>query len=968
MKNSILNGVVSVFVSVFIIFVFSACSESISKNEQNKALPSSTPTSVNQVLQRIEGAWDVPKHLGSESFDLIVDSYISGPSLLLNNSGSLFASWASHSEFDMQNNRYNRIQNSLFKFNLADVIPEKISDIPISNFSPILHFDETSGELAAFWQEQGKARSTRYQTQGQWQTPQDIAKGQWGDIVFDNQGDAVAIVVQQDGITSAMTAVNLSQGVSNNSNGVLQRNNGANINQVELILDTDKQSLIVWSETNNGVESLWSAEFSMLGGWHDVQQIPLEIDVLSSIFSNLTLTKNSTNAAVELFFSENKASDVSLFSISYRHGIWSTLDRLSQFNTLDVESDINTAVNDFGSMAIIWRELQQMEAQTYFQLKSRIFTPASGWSPAIPVSQSVPRSVGNSILINQSKPEISIDKLGNISASWIVDGQGRSELLVNHFDNSSGAWLTPELVVSYPITESSIADSSIVRGHDGQAIVAWQQKMKNPLIKEVHFWRSAEFGFGVLVDQPLQVSSSLVPLAIQPSAVWQTPLDVWSDTILSNTVSLIHGPNIEASDAGTGFISLYKNSDFDPLTGGYLRQESVILNNSAPGVWTADQPFPSTNGIASNDVQIKIAASGDAYALWLVDGVLYFNNFTSTVGWGTEVNLGTSDGKHDLLIDSGGNVWIFWVHGADIYLQQYLTGSGLQTADMTSISNAWYFAAPAIDANGVINVTWISLSTLGSQPFTNTNNLNLITYTPGTGWGFVEIAPPLNSFTSMGSELKLVPAANDEVIAISQDSSGGIFAVNYSGTNGWGAWENVDYNLDKSDHVAKSMQVASSGVNNVMVIWSEETIDLDGSPIYRIYSNRYDSVGDVNGIHWPAPERVGTIIPQFDSAGQQLKQFQTLPKIAILADGRAIATWLDSSATGSTMYANQYSLGTGWNNTPDQVISYDRLSTGIVKSPDVTVLANGKALLSWRQEVSTEFANEIHVWVTEGQL
>jgi len=31
-------------------------------------------------------------------------------------------------------------------------------------------------------------------------------------------------------------------------------------------------------------------------------------------------------------------------------------------------------------------------------------------------------------------------------------------------------------------------------------------------------------------------------------------------------------------------------------------------------------------------------------------------------------------------------------------------------------------------------------------------------------------------------------------------------------------------------------------------------------------------------------------------------------------------------------------------------------------------LTSGKVLLSWRQEISTEFANEIHVWVTEGQL
>jgi len=969
MKDYVFNNVARVFVFTFILFILSACSESKPNNEQTKALPFNTPVTLNQAMQRIEGAWDEPRHLGSESFDLTVDSFVSGPSISVDDSGGLFGAWTSHSGFDVQSNRYQSIQNTLFQFNMTDIVSEKVVDVPIYNVSPILHLAKLSGEFLAFWQEQGWIKTSRYLATNQWQTPQNIAKGQWGDMVFNNQGDTVAIVVQQDGTTTGMTALIVSQGVPSNTLEVLQRNNGVQINQVAATLDADKQSLIVWSETNNGVESLWSAEFSMLAGWNNVQQIPIGMDYISSTFTNLTLAKKPTSADIELFFSENKENNVSLLAISYRNGIWSTLDRLSILsNGLDMDSGFDIAVNDFGSIAFIWREQQEIGAQTSFQLNSRIFTPTSGWGPPTPVSQAVQGSVGNSASIIQSKPKISIDNVGNISVSWIEDGQGRSELLVNHFDNPSGAWLTPELVVSYLSTESAIVDSSIARGHDGKAVVAWQQKTKNSLINETHFWRSVELGSGTLVDQPLQVLSSQAALVIQPSAVWQTPVDVWTATIFSNTVSLIHGPHIEASDAGTSFVSFYKNSDFDPLTGGYLRQESVVLNNSSPGVWTAEQPFPSTNGIASNEVEIKIATSGDAYALWLVDGVLYFNNYSSTVGWGTEVNLGSSDGKHDLLIDNSGNVWVFWVFGGDINLQQYIPGSGLQIADMTSVPNVWYFATPAIDANGAINVSWISLSSLGSQPFTNTNSLNLITYTPGTGWGFVEIAPPLNSFNSMGSRLELVPTANDEVIAISQDTLGNIFAITYSGTNGWAAWENIDYNLDKSDHVARSSRVTSNGANNVMVIWSEETIDVDGSPVYRIYSNRFDSAGDVNGVHWPAPERVGVIVPQFDSAGQQLKQYQTLPKIAMLADGRAIATWLDSSEVGSAMYANQYSPATGWGTTPDQVISYNRLSTGIVKSPDVAVLASGKVLLSWRQEISTEFANEIHVWVTEGQL
>lgn len=970
MKDYVFSNVVRVFVFAFFIFTLSACSESIPKSEQTKALPFSSIVTPNQSKLRVQDAWGKPISLGSASFNLNVDTFISGPELFVVDSGSLLSAWTSHSDFDAQSNRYQSIENTLLKFQVVDTFSDKIEKIPANNSAPILRFDKSSGEILALWQEQGWIKTSRYLATNHWQVAQTIAQGQWGDIVFNQQGDAIVFAVnQQDNIASSISASIFSQSDVSNVFTPLPRGSGVHINQIAATLDANKQSVIVWSETKNGTESLWSAEFSAFDGWYHVQQLAIGSLDSSSNFDNLSIVSSLITGGSELFLSLREGNTVSLLAISYLNGSWSTLNTLLVTNIeLDGNPHVDVALNDSSSMAIVWREQQQIGDQIYTQLKSRVFNPSSGWSLPIDVSPSIQQSTNSNTILNIRQPQIYLDSAGAMSVAWIEDGQGTSDLLVNHFDQASKSWLTPELVVSYSNTESSVISASIARDNNGNVIVAWQQKIKNSLTNETNFWRSVHVGSGVLVEQPLQALSLQTTQIVQPSAVWQSPLDVWTETIFSNTVSLIHGPDIKASDTGTGFLSLYKNMDFDPLTGGYLRQESLVLNNSEPGVWTIDQPFPSTTGVTSSEVDIKISTNGDAFALWLVDGMLYFNHYSPGTGWGAETELGSSDSKHDLLFDSNGNVWIFWVFGGDINLQQYIPGTGLQAADMTSIPNAWYFATPAIDANDAINITWISLPGLGSQPFTNTNDLNLITYTPGTGWGFVEIAPPLNSFNSMGRKLTLASTANDEFIAISQDTHGNIFGITYSATNSWGTWENIDYNLDKSDHVARSSRVTSNGENNVMVIWSEETVDIDGSPVYRIYTNRFDPVGDANGVHWPQPERVGAIVPQFDSAGKQLTQYQTLPKIAMLADGRAIATWLDSSEAGSAMYANQYTPGTGWGSTPDQVISYDRLSTGVVKSPDVVVLASGKVLLSWRQEISTEFANEIHVWVTEGQL
>jgi len=971
MKDYVLSSVERVFVFASIIFALTACGDSVPISEPTRALSFSVPVAVNQSALRIEGAWDTPKSLGSEPFNPIVESIISGFSLAVSDSGDLFSGWTSHSGFDIQSNRFQHNQNALFQFQVTDKIPRKVARTPTNNNTSIFRIDKSTGDIYALWQEQGLIKISRYQTASQWQLPKTIANGQWGDLSLNNNGDAVVFVVnQKEGFSSSISALLMSQTETDNTVVPLQRRNGTQINQISAILDTNKKSLIVWSETNNNVISLWSAEYSTLGGWREVQQISGYADVAPSTFGSISIANNPViSSNVELLFCQSQANGSNIIAASYRNGKWSALNYLAsmQFG-LDVDLDVDVAVNNSGSMAIVWREQQKNDTQNYLQLKSRLFDSSNGWSQVTSVSQSIQGSIDNVGLINVSKPKVFINEQNDLAVTWIEDGQSTSNLLVNHFNENSNEWSTPELVVSYTNSESSIETSSIVIDKNDEIIVAWQQKMKNSLVNEAQFWFSSQLGAGVVVEQPLKAMTLQAAQIVKPSAVWQPPIDVWTDTIFSNTVSFMHGPHIQASETGTVFLSLYKNTDFDPMTGGYLQQESVVLNNSTPSVWTQDQPFPSTSGIASNEVKIEISENGDAYALWLVDGTLYFNNYTPSAGWGTETNIGLSDDKHDLMFDTAGNVWIFWNSGGDINLQQYIPGSGLQTADTTTVPNAWYFGSPVIDANGAINISWISLTSLGSQPFTSTNSLNLIIYTPSVGWGFIEIAPPLNSFNSMSSELNLASTANDEVLAISQDTHGNIFGITFSGSNGWGEWENIDYNLDKNDQVARSLRVASNGVKNVMAIWSEETVDIDGSTVYRIYSNRFEPIADVNGIHWPIPERVGAIVPQFDSAGKQLKQFQTLPKIAVLGDGRAVATWLDSSESGSALFANQYVPGTGWGELPDEVISYDRLSTGIVISPDIAVLTSGKVLLSWRQEISTEFANEIHVWVTEGQM
>jgi len=457
----------------------------------------------------------------------------------------------------------------------------------------------------------------------------------------------------------------------------------------------------------------------------------------------------------------------------------------------------------------------------------------------------------------------------------------------------------------------------------------------------------------------------------RPLATWLPATEVWNENIFNNMSSLIQGPDLDLSDLGQGFVALHKRINFDSVTGGYISNKSIVLNRALTNTWTQTSPFPSVSGSNSQEVEISVGVNGNAYAIWLIDDELYFNHYNQAVGWSTEISIGSSDVKQSLLVDANGDGWIFWTLGLEINLQQFVTGdgpnAGLQAIESMTVDNAWIYSSPALDANGTVSLSWIT-NTSNTPPITNSNNLNLIQFNPSMGWGQIETAPLLSSLDAMGSHLNLVASFNDEILAISQDMRGSIFAITFSPTNRWGSWENLDYNLGRVDRVTRAAKVAKKGDNNIMVIWTEATKELEGTPIYGVYSNKYNAIPDANGKHWPAPQRVGSMTLESDNAGYRINPFRRLPNIALLPDGRAIATWHDGSGVNSILHTNQYNPASGWNAVPDTIANYDRLGSGEVKSPNIALLSDGTIILSWLQEIANEFSKEIHVWVAEGQI
>lgn len=86
------------------------------------------------------------------------------------------------------------------------------------------------------------------------------------------------------------------------------------------------------------------------------------------------------------------------------------------------------------------------------------------------------------------------------------------------------------------------------------------------------------------------------------------------------------------------------------------------------------------------------------------------------------------------------------------------------------------------------------------------------------------------------------------------------------------------------------------------------------------------------------------------------------PKVAIDANGNAIAVWKQSSGGRYDLWANRYEAGTGWG-TPQLL---ENLDFGNVDQPDIAFDANGNALVAWWELGAANKANIMAAYYTAG--
>jgi hypothetical protein len=171
---------------------------------------------------------------------------------------------------------------------------------------------------------------------------------------------------------------------------------------------------------------------------------------------------------------------------------------------------------------------------------------------------------------------------------------------------------------------------------------------------------------------------------------------------------------------------------------------------------------------------------------------------------------------------------------------------------------------------------------------------------------------------------QLATDANGNAVAVWQQSDGirtNIRANRYLAGSGWLTPILIETD-DAGD--ATNPQVAIDANGNAMTVWQQS----DGTRT-NIWANRY-----LAGSGWLTP-----ILIETDNSGDA-----TNPQVAVDANGDAVAVWTYLNGAQHEIWANHYTAGWGWG-TATAIGD----NTGDAGMPDAAVDGNGDAVAVWQQ-------------------
>ncbi len=360
----------------------------------------------------------------------------------------------------------------------------------------------------------------------------------------------------------------------------------------------------------------------------------------------------------------------------------------------------------------------------------------------------------------------------------------------------------------------------------------------------------------------------------------------------------------------------------DPIPGPHVKSWGTAIKiESAPG--NAYQPV------------VAFDSSGNAVVLWCQDdgnsstNHLMANVLNRQTGWSTPVvvnnnYLGNAE-KPQIVFDDTGIARAVWMEVTnfnyyDIYSAHYSRSSGWSTPlRIKSSTNTAFDPRIAVDASGNAFCIWQEYDGLRW-------NIRFNQYTNAMGWGN-DILIETNSGDAQYPYIAVDPSGN--ATAIWKQFDGVHQNVMASHLSSGNIWDNP-IPIENGTGEVYNLQIANDKTGHVLAVWRQ----YDGI-FWNLMANMY-----TNGVGWGTDHAIET------NAGDAF-----FPVAAFDSEGNAMVVWQQSNGSIYRIWANYYSVMTGWSDA----VLLETEDLGNAQYPQVAFYPNGDALAVWYQNDGSRY-------------
>ncbi len=283
--------------------------------------------------------------------------------------------------------------------------------------------------------------------------------------------------------------------------------------------------------------------------------------------------------------------------------------------------------------------------------------------------------------------------------------------------------------------------------------------------------------------------------------------------------------------------------------------------------------------------------------------------------------------RPQVAFDKEGNAFAIWEQEGNnknrsIYVNRFISGSGWGSAVLLENKNEDAMCPKiAIDENGNAIAVW-------RQKESNAYSIYAKRYTAGSGWGSAVLLENKNSDANC-PQIAMDNEGNAIAVWSQKDNNVySIYANRYSAGSGWGN----AVAIEKYEKSADSPQIAMDSEGNAIAIWRQKT-KVCCAYAYIMHANRYTA-----GKGWGEPVAI-----------QSGDKHALSADIAFDKDGNAIVLWSQKRYTtwiGSTIYANRYVPGSGWEGDGEIATFYREAEA---YEPKIVFDNEGNAIAVWSQ-------------------